>query len=149
MSIRGFHQGGEGAMLRARVNYSVSICQNVTADVGGNITILKEARDCSFRASAAVMAPQARIVGGTIWCVKGLEVKALGYVFDDKFGYSTDDLKATLGDSGFSNIAAKVLYARIEKSKPMTRVGIAAGVVIGVVAMYWRPLEMIYSIYTN
>ncbi|MEN9846508.1 MAG: hypothetical protein RIS36_1655 [Pseudomonadota bacterium] len=78
VSIRGFHQGGEGAMLRARVNYSVSICQNVTADVGGNITILKEARDCSFRASAAVMAPQARIVGGTIWCVKGLEVKALG-----------------------------------------------------------------------
>ena len=76
--IRGFHQGGEGSMLRARNNYSVGVVQNVTADVGGNITILKEARDCAFRASAAVIAPQATIVGGTIWCVQGFEGKVLG-----------------------------------------------------------------------
>jgi uncharacterized protein (DUF342 family) len=76
--VRGFHQGGEGSTLRARNNYSVGIVQNVTADVGGNISILKEARDCSFRASAAITAPHATIVGGTIWCVRGLEGKVLG-----------------------------------------------------------------------
>jgi uncharacterized protein (DUF342 family) len=78
ITIRGFHQGGEGSMLSARNNYTVGIVQNITSDVGGNITILKEARDCAFRASAAVIAPQATIVGGTIWCVKGFEGKILG-----------------------------------------------------------------------
>jgi uncharacterized protein (DUF342 family) len=78
VAIQGFHQGGDGAVLRVRNDYSVGIAQKVTADVGGNITILKEARDCAFRASAAVLAPQATIVGGTIWCVKGFEGKALG-----------------------------------------------------------------------
>jgi len=78
IAIGGFHQGGEGSVLRARSNYSVCIAQSVTADVGGSITIQKEARDCAFRSSAAVIAPQATIVGGTIWCVKGLEGKILG-----------------------------------------------------------------------
>jgi uncharacterized protein (DUF342 family) len=78
ITIRGFHQGGEGSMVRARNSYSVGIAQSVTADVGVAITILKEARDCSFRTCGAVVAPQATIVGGTVWCVKGLEGKAIG-----------------------------------------------------------------------
>jgi uncharacterized protein (DUF342 family) len=78
ITIRGFHQGGDGSILRAKNNYTVSVVQSVTADVGGNITIQREARDCSFRASAAVIAPQAAVVGGTIWCVKGFEGKVLG-----------------------------------------------------------------------
>lgn len=77
------------------------------------------------------------------------EAKTLGYVFDEKFGYSTSDLRATLGDSGFSNLVAKVLYARIENSKPLARGVVTLGVVVGVTAMYWRPLGMIYSIYTS
>ena len=78
VTVRGFHQGGDGSMVRARNNYTVNIAQNVTADVGGTITILKEARDCSFRASAAVVAQNGAVVGGTIWCVKGFEGKMLG-----------------------------------------------------------------------
>lgn len=78
ITIRGFHQGGEGSVVRARNNYSVGIVQNVTGDIGGTITILKEARDCSFRTCTAVLASQATIVGGTIWCVKGFESKVLG-----------------------------------------------------------------------
>ena len=80
ITIRGFHQGGEGSILRTRNNYSVHIAQNVTAEVGGSITVLKEARDCSFRASVAVIASQATIMGGTIWCVKGFEGKIIGNV---------------------------------------------------------------------
>ena len=78
INVRGFHQGGEGSVVRARNNYSVAIAQNVAADAGGTITIHKEARDCSFRASAAVLAPQASVIGGTIWCVKGFDGKNLG-----------------------------------------------------------------------
>ena len=80
VTVRGFHQGGEGSMVRARNNYSVAIAQNVTADVGGTITIEKEARDCSFRASIAVVAIHASVMGGTIWCVKGFEGRILGNV---------------------------------------------------------------------
>ena len=78
VTIKGFHQGGDGSMVRARNNYTVNIAQNVMADVGGSITILKESRDCSFRASVAVIAQHAAVVGGTIWCVKGFEGKMLG-----------------------------------------------------------------------
>lgn len=76
--VRGFHQGGDGSIVRAANNYSVSIAQNVTADVGGTITIEKEARDCSFRTSAAVVANHAAVIGGTVWCVKGFEGRTLG-----------------------------------------------------------------------
>ncbi len=78
VTVRGFHQGGDGSIVRARNNYTVKIAQNVTADVGGTIAILKESRDCSFRASVAVVAENAAVVGGTIWCVKGFEGKTLG-----------------------------------------------------------------------
>lgn len=78
ITVRGFHQGGDGSIVRARNNYSVSIAQNVTADVGGYITIEKESRDCSFRASSAVLAAHASVIGGTIWCVKGFEGRVLG-----------------------------------------------------------------------
>ena len=78
VTVKGFHQGGDGAMVRARNSYTVSIAQNVMADVGGSITILKEARDCSFRASVAVSAKNGAVIGGTIWCVKGFEGKVLG-----------------------------------------------------------------------
>jgi uncharacterized protein (DUF342 family) len=80
ITIRGFHQGGDGSIVRARNNYSVSIAQNVTADVGGSITIEKESRDCAFRASVAVVAPHASVIGGTIWCVKGFEGRVLGNI---------------------------------------------------------------------
>lgn len=78
ITIRGFHQGGDGSLIRARNNYAVGIAQAVMAEVGGTITVHKEARDCSFRASVAVVASQATVVGGTIWCVKGFEGKVLG-----------------------------------------------------------------------
>lgn len=78
ITVRGFHQGGDNSIVRARNNYTVTIAQNVTADAGGMITIHKEARDCSFRTSMSVVAPHAAVIGGTVWCVKGFEGKTLG-----------------------------------------------------------------------
>ena len=76
--VRGFHQGGAESFVRARANYTVGIAQGVQAEAGGTISVKKEARDCTFRASVAVLAPEAIIVGGTVWCVKGFEGKQLG-----------------------------------------------------------------------
>lgn len=78
ISIKGFHLGLEGSSVTAKGDYSVGLAQGVRADVGGNITIGKEARDCTLRSGAGVFAGNAAIVGGSIWCVKGVEAKVLG-----------------------------------------------------------------------
>jgi uncharacterized protein (DUF342 family) len=78
ISIKGFHQGFERSSVSAQEDYSVGIAHGVSADVGGNIIIGKEARDCLFRAGLGVLAPHASFVGGSAWCVKGFEVKTLG-----------------------------------------------------------------------
>lgn len=78
ITVKGFHQGGDSGIVKAKMNYTVSIAQGVTAEVGGTITVTKEARDCSFRASVAIIASQASVIGGSMWCVKGFEGKTVG-----------------------------------------------------------------------
>lgn len=78
ISIDGFHLGHVSVPVVAKGDYAVGIAQGVSANVGGNITIEREARDCTLRAGLAVFAKNASITGGTVWCVKGLEVDILG-----------------------------------------------------------------------
>jgi uncharacterized protein (DUF342 family) len=78
ITVKGFHMGGGGAHVRAGINYTVGIAHGVVAEVGGIITIKKEARDCNLRTTSAVFAPEATIMGGAIWCVKGFEGRELG-----------------------------------------------------------------------
>jgi len=78
ITIKGFHQGGGNSHVKAGVNYTVTIAYGVVAEVGGIITIKKEARDCNLRTTSAVLAQDATVVGGSIWCVKGFEGRELG-----------------------------------------------------------------------
>ncbi len=78
--IDGFHLGDRSSVVTAKADYSAGIAQGVTANVGGNVTISREARDCTLRAGLGVYATNAAIVGGSIWCVKGLEAETLGNV---------------------------------------------------------------------
>jgi uncharacterized protein (DUF342 family) len=78
VSIKGYHIGGEGSSLTTKGDYTTLIANGVTANVGGTIYIGKEARDCTLRAGMLVSAPDAAIVGGTIWCVEGAEIRTLG-----------------------------------------------------------------------
>jgi uncharacterized protein (DUF342 family) len=78
ITIDGFHLGGGPSALTAKEDYSVGLAQSVTANVGGSIYIEREARDCALRAGLAVFAGDASIVGGTIWCVRGVEAGILG-----------------------------------------------------------------------
>ena len=78
ITVKGFHQGGGDAHVKAGANYTVGIAHGVNVEAGGMITIKKEARDCSLRTVSAVLAPSASIIGGSIWCVKGFEGRTLG-----------------------------------------------------------------------
>lgn len=78
ISIDGYHLGHPTIAVTAKCDYSVGIAQGVLVNAGGNIVIEREARDCTLRAGLAVLAGNAAIVGGTIWCVRGLEADVLG-----------------------------------------------------------------------
>ncbi len=78
ISIKGFHHGFEHSSVSAQGDYSVGIAHGVSADVGGNIIVAKEARDCLFRAGLGILASGAAVVGGSSWCVKGFEAKVIG-----------------------------------------------------------------------
>jgi uncharacterized protein (DUF342 family) len=78
LSIRGYHLGGPSYPVSAKDDYSVGLAQGVSVNAGGNIFIEREARDCNLRAGLAVIAGNAAIVGGTVWCVLGLQVDSLG-----------------------------------------------------------------------
>jgi uncharacterized protein (DUF342 family) len=78
ISIRGSHYGTSAFPIAAGGDYSVGIAHGVSVTSGGTIFIEREARDCSFNVGHAVLAPKASIVGGSVWCVHGVEVKTLG-----------------------------------------------------------------------
>lgn len=78
ISVKGCHHGVNAPPVSTVGDYSVGIAHGVAAMIGGNIFIEREARDCSLNAGLAVLATKAAIVGGSVWCVRGLEVKTLG-----------------------------------------------------------------------
>lgn len=78
VTIKGFHYGGEGSFLSAKGDYTVDACDKVTTEVGGNIFIAREARECALCSSSAVISPRAAFIGGSVWCVKGFEGRVVG-----------------------------------------------------------------------
>jgi hypothetical protein len=75
------------------------------------------------------------------------EADRLGYRFDEAFSYSHLDLKATLGESGLLSFVARLAYLRANIEKPILRFTIVFLGLIGLLTMYWRPIQMIWSIY--
>lgn len=86
ISIKGFHYGGPGSFLSAKGDYSVDTAEKISTEVGGNILVGREARDCSLHSSSAVIATRAAIIGGSVWCVKGFEGRIVG----NEIGVKTD-----------------------------------------------------------
>lgn len=78
VTIKGFHYGGEGSGLSAKGDYTVDACEKVSTDVGGNVFIAREARECVLCSSSSVIAPRAAFIGGSVWCVKGFEGRVVG-----------------------------------------------------------------------
>lgn len=78
LSVKELHQGAIEHPVSVGGDYRVGIAHGVTANVGGDIFIEREARDCTFSAALGVFAEKGSIVGGSVWCVRGLEAKTLG-----------------------------------------------------------------------
>jgi uncharacterized protein (DUF342 family) len=78
ITVKGNHQGGDKGSLLVRGDYSVGVAQRVRAEVRGSIRVQREARDCVFRCGTQLMGRKASLVGGSVWCVDGLEVASIG-----------------------------------------------------------------------
>lgn len=77
------------------------------------------------------------------------EAKEIDYRFDENFGYSVDDLKASLGELGLVTFIARITFLRNNFSRLILRWILFLGVAVGLLMMYFRPLSMIYDIYFN
>lgn len=75
------------------------------------------------------------------------EARELEFEFDQKFGFSLDDLRASLGDTGLVTYVARATFLRTNTSRPAIRSVLAAAILAGLLLMYWKPLYMIYFIY--
>jgi hypothetical protein len=78
VTVAGFHRSGQKGVVISRGDYSVSVAEGVHAEVRGLLRIGREARECKLRCASIVVAPNAAIIGGSTWCVRGAEVKIAG-----------------------------------------------------------------------
>jgi uncharacterized protein (DUF342 family) len=76
--VKGFYFGGERTQVVCGGNLTLTVAQDVRAEVVGNIIVQREAVDCRFRTQAAVMATQGSIIGGEVYSVCGVEGRFLG-----------------------------------------------------------------------
>ncbi len=76
--VKGFVFGGEKSRVIAGKSFTVTVAQEVNADIGGNILIKKESRSSNLRAQGIISIPQGQILGGDAYPVCGLEAKFVG-----------------------------------------------------------------------
>lgn len=77
------------------------------------------------------------------------EASRMGYRFDAQFDFTIPNLKASLGEQSILTFIARLQFLRADTSLAITRWCIAVVGVIGLLLMYWRPLAMIWNIYTS
>ncbi len=78
IEIKGFAFGGKNSMIVGGQGVIGTVMHEITAEVVGNIVVQKEAIDCTFRTQSSVLMPSARLIGGKVMCVCGLEAKEIG-----------------------------------------------------------------------
>lgn len=76
-SMRGGTNGGE---IVSGADVSLALCYEIKIHAAGMISLSKEAIECALSTKAAVVAPDARIVGGLVLTALGLECRELGSV---------------------------------------------------------------------
>lgn len=76
--VGGTHFGGPKGVVSTTGWYHFRAARGVKADTDGPIVVDREAFDCDLTTRDVLYGPAASIVGGTIRCVRGLEVGHLG-----------------------------------------------------------------------
>jgi len=78
IEIKGYAIGSPDTYVSCGGNFTVTIAQEVHAAAHGNITVTKEAIDCTFRTHQYIAMPTGRIVGGHCYVVHGVDAKEVG-----------------------------------------------------------------------
>jgi uncharacterized protein (DUF342 family) len=78
VTVKGFLFGGYRGLVRAGRNCSVSVAHDATIEAIGDIFIEREAFGSTLRAGATVRGPRAKIRGGSLAVVCGIELFELG-----------------------------------------------------------------------
>jgi uncharacterized protein (DUF342 family) len=85
VSVKGFVFGGDTGRIICAGDFQCSTARQAHVEALGNITVLKEAYDCTLRSQKSVLAEAGRIIGGRTFAVCGAQAQQLG----NEAGYST------------------------------------------------------------
>jgi uncharacterized protein (DUF342 family) len=78
INVKGYVYGGPQARIVAGGGFECNVAQELEAEAAGNITISKEATDCSLRTQASLFMEQGALVGGKTLAVCGVAAKFIG-----------------------------------------------------------------------
>ncbi len=78
IKVKGFLFGGERGRVTAQGDVFFSVVQHAHVECSGDISVEREALDCTFRSQGYVRLPRARFVGGHCYVVKAAEAKVWG-----------------------------------------------------------------------
>ena len=76
--ISGHCMGSISSKIEAKTEISISVANQVEAQAGIIINILKEARDCQLRSGGTIVGKKAALIGGDFFCACGVEARAIG-----------------------------------------------------------------------
>lgn len=78
INVKGFLFGGENSRVVTGANLTVSVAQEMNAEVRGTVNIKKQVLDCMIRCGRSVHLPEGSVVGGEVFSVCGMEGKLIG-----------------------------------------------------------------------
>lgn len=70
--------GGHNAVITAAKNFTATLVQEVNTEIIGNIYIRREAQSSTLRTAGALIMPDAALVGGKSYVVRGVEAGIIG-----------------------------------------------------------------------
>jgi uncharacterized protein (DUF342 family) len=76
--VKQFVFGGPEGKILCRGAFSCQTAREARAEALGNITVTKEAYQCTFRTQGALMAENAKVIGGHTFAVCGVDAQQLG-----------------------------------------------------------------------
>ncbi len=78
IKVDGYVFGGAGSRVISGDSFTATIVQEINAEIRGDITILKEARDSYLRSESTINIPTGHLYGGKALVVCGLDCGTLG-----------------------------------------------------------------------
>ena len=78
IEVKGFYFGGRGGNVITGKGFTASVIQQARVEAARSIIIEKESVDCILRSQEGVVAERGRIVGGSVFVVKGILAREIG-----------------------------------------------------------------------